>query len=329
MAFYLVFSPTHKMLSRILYLLVLLSLTNTGPSFGQQPPHPPPNPAALEELIRRACLGVSEYKAKFKDLTAEEEQKVEEYDSQGQLKRRRRIASDLVIYQSQLDPTQMVEYRDVKSVDGVAIKKRDARLLSLLNKSAKADSVKKELDRIIRESRRYDLEHSFYGMTLNQGLPLEEKLREAFQFTLAGREQVNGHDAIVVEYQQVSHTPSLMSDLKALPAPLKGAEVFYRGRLWLDAETAQIRREVREVTLRLPSLSHPLILYRFDMDYADSRFGFLTPRQIVITIYSRGRTGADKKPELLLGGKITFEYGAFSRFAVEAPDATLNPPPKP
>lgn len=52
---------------------------------------------------------------------------------------------------------------------------------------------------------------------------------------------------------------------------------------------------------------------KFELDYADSRFGFLTPQKIVITNYSRGRTGADKLPELLLGGKITFEYGASTR----------------
>ena len=317
------------MLRRILYTLILLALTNAGLSFGQQPALPEPGPDELKELVRRAGLGMSEYRTGFKDLTAEEEQKIEEYDEKGELERRRRIDSDLVIYQSQLDPTQVVEYRDVKSVDGVAIKKREARLVSLLNRSAKADSVKKELDRIYRESRRYDLGHSFYGMTLNQGLPLDERAREAFQFTPAGREQVNGRDAIVLEYQQVAQTPHFTSDLKSLPAPLKGAEAFYRGRLWLDAETAQLRREVRELTLRLPSLSRPLVLYRFDLDYADSRFGFLTPRRIEVTIYSRGRTGADKKPELLLGGKVTFEYGAFRRFDVGEPDASLSPPAKP
>jgi hypothetical protein len=317
------------MLRRILYSLVLLSLTNAGLSFGQQPARSEPSPAELKDLIRRAGISMSEYTARFKDLTAEEEQQVEEYDERGKLEKQRRIASDLVIYQSQLDPTQMVEYRDVKSVDGVAVKKREARMVSLLNKSAKADSVTKELDRISRESRRYDLGHSFYGMTLNQGLPLGEKVREAFQFTPAGREQVNGHDAVVVEYQQVSPMPDFKSDLSGLPSPLKGAEVFFRGRLWLDAGTARLRREVREVTLRLPSLSRPLVLYRFDLDYADSSFGFLTPRRIVVTIYSRGRTGADKKPELLLGGKITFEYGAFRRFAVDTPDASLNPPAQP
>jgi hypothetical protein len=318
------------MLSRILHLLVLLSLTGAGASFGQQPAaRPQPNPAELEELIRRAGLSVSEYQAKFKDLTADEEQRIEEYDGEGKVTKQRRIAAALVIYQSQLDPTQMVEYRDVRSVDGVAVKKREERLVSLLKRSAKAESAKKELDRIYRESRRYDLEHSFYGMTLNQGLPLVERARAAFQFTLAGRERVDGHDAVVVDYQQVSQTPHLTFNLAGLPTPLKGAEGFYRGRLWLDAETAQLRREVRELTLRLPSPGRPLVMYRFDLDYADSRFGFLTPRRMVATIYSRGRTGADKKPELLQGGKITFEYGAFNRFAVEEPDASLDPPAKP
>lgn len=318
----------YKMFKRFVCSLSLLALISTGPSSAQQPASLEPGPAELKELIRRAGIAMGEYKAGFKDLIAAEEQKIEEYDSQGKLERQRRISSDLVIYQSQLDPTQMGEYRDVKSVDGVAIKNRAARLVSLLNKSAKADTVKKEFDRIIRESRRYDLENSFYGMTLYQGLPLDENAREAFQFKLAGRERVNGGDAIVLEYQQVSPSPNLTFNL-SLPSALKGAEPFYRGRLWLDAETAQIRREVREMTLRLPSLSHPLVLYRFDLDYADSRFGFLTPQRIVVTSYTRGRTGADKKPELLLGGKITFEYGAFTRFDVETPDASLNPPPKP
>jgi hypothetical protein len=48
------------------------------------------------------------------------------------------------------------------------------------------------------------------------------------------------------------------------------------------------------MTLRVPSLIHPLVLFRFDLDYADSRFGFLTPQRIVITTFSNGRTGADK-----------------------------------
>jgi hypothetical protein len=316
------------MLSRLLYLLVLLTVACTGSSFVQQPTQPQPNSAELEELIRRARLSVSEYKAKFKDLTADEEQKVEEYDSEGKLKRQRLIVSELVIYQSQLDTSLTAEYHNVRSVDGVAVAKREERLVNLFGRLVKADSVKKELDRINRESRRYDHRYSVSGLTLNQGLLLDESVRPSLQFTDAGRERINGRDVIVLQYQQVTQSPQL--SFKFSPPPvLKGAEPLYRGRLWLDAETAQIRREERELTLRHRSLSHPLILWRFEFEYVGSSFGILTPQRIVWSSYDRGRTGANNVPELLLGGKVTFEYSSFRRFNVTSPDATLNPTAKP
>jgi hypothetical protein len=317
-----------KMLRRILYLLVLLSLTNTGPSFGQQPSYPQPSSAELEELVRRARLGVSEYKAKFKDLTADEEQKVEEYDGEGKLKRQQRIVSDLIIYQSQLDTSLMTEYRYVREVDGVAVAKREERLVNLFKRLAKADSVKKELDRISSESQRYAHRYSMYGLTLDQGELLAENLRSSFQYTDAGRERVNGREVIVLKYQQIAQSPHITFKL-SLPSALKGAEPLYRGRLWLDAETSQIWREEREATLRHSSWDQPLILWRFEFEYAGSGFGILTPRRIVWSSYDKGRAGANNLPELSLGGRVTFEYGSFRRFDVNTPDATLNPPAKP
>lgn len=317
------------MLRRILYSLVLLSLASAGPSFGQQPPHPQPNPAEVEELIRRARLGVSEYKAKFKDLTADEEQKVEEYDGEGKLKRQRRIVSELVIYQSRLDASSAAEYRNVREVDGKAVAKREERLVNLFNRLAKADSVKKELDRISRENQRYAHRYSMNGWTLHQGVMLHENLRASFQFTDAGREQVNGREVIVLQYQQVKQDPELSLEFQSMPSALKGAEPLYRGRLWLDAETAQIWREERELTLRHGSWKRPLVIWRFEFEYAGSSFGILTPRRIVWSAYDNGRTGADKQPEVSLGGKVTFEYSAFRQFDVNPPDATLNPPAKP
>ncbi|HEX7317309.1 MAG TPA: hypothetical protein VF297_25650 [Pyrinomonadaceae bacterium] len=324
----LYFRQIKKMLGRILYLLFLLSLTNAGPSFGQQPTHPQSNSAELEELIRRANLGVSEYKARFKDLTADEEQKVEEYDGEGKLKRQQRIVSDLLIYQSQLDTSLTAEYRYVREVDGVAVAKREERLVNLFKRLAKADSVKKELDRISRESQRYAHRYSMYGLTLNQGELLAENLRSSFQYTDAGRERVNGRDVIVLQYQQVAQTPHITFKF-SLPSALKGAELLYRGRLWLDAETAQIWREEREVTLRHSAWNQPLILMRFEFEYAASGFGILTPRRMVWSTYDKGRTGANNLPELLLGGRVTFDYSSFRRFDVNTPDATLNPSAKP
>lgn len=316
------------MLRRILSLLVLLSLTSAGPSSGRQPARAQLNSDEVAELLRRANLSVSEYRARFKDLTADEEQRVEEYDGEGKLKRQRRIVSDLIVYQSQLDASKAAEYRYVREVDGVAVAKREERLVNLFKRLAKTDSVKKELDRISRESQRYNHRYSTFNLTLNQGSMLDESVRSSFQFTDAGRERVNGREVIVLRYQQVAQSPALTIEFSP-PKALQGAEPLYRGRFWLDAETAQIWREEQELTLRHGSWKEPLVLWRIEFEYVGSSFGILTPHRIVWSSYDRGRTGANNLPELLLGGKVTFEYSSFRRFNAGSPDASLNPPAKP
>jgi hypothetical protein len=133
------------MLKNILYPLVLLALMSASMSFAQQPPQPPADQAALTELIRSASLRISEYEAKFKDLTAEEEQKIEVYDDKGKLKRQRRIVSDLVIYQSQLGTSRAAEYRNVRVVDGKEVKKREERLVNLFKRLARAGAAHDEV----------------------------------------------------------------------------------------------------------------------------------------------------------------------------------------
>jgi hypothetical protein len=107
---------------------------------------------------------------------------------------------------------------------------------------------------------------------------------------------------------------------------LKGAETLFRGRLWLDRETAQLRREEREMTIKHASLPTPLTFMRFEFSYGDSRFEILTPTRIIISTYNRGRDLPDGGAELSLGGRVVFEYGKFSRFGVEAPDSRLDAP---
>ena len=145
------------MLKHMLRLLVALSFLAPGSSFGQEPAPPASGAAAPAELISRAAARTREYRERFKDLTAEETQRVEEFGAEG-LKRRREVVSDLIIYQSQLDSSSAAEYRNVRLVDGKAVAGRDRRVEQLFGRLAKADSRKKELERIHRESRRYDLD---------------------------------------------------------------------------------------------------------------------------------------------------------------------------
>lgn len=137
-----------------------------------------------------------------------------------------------------------------------------------------------------------------------------------------------GREVVVLQYQQVAPIPETSFDL-TLPTPLKGAEPIYRGRVWLDAETAQIRRGVRDLTLRHPSLKEPLTLLKYEFDYEASRFGILTPRRIVVSAFTRGEAGADGEPRLPLGWRLTFAYSGSRRFDAGTPDASLDPPAKP
>lgn len=303
------------MLRYIICLAIALTLLSSGSAFSQQSTSPTSNTISIEEIIKKAALRRSEYIEAFKDLNAEETQKIEEYDDKG-LKKRREIVSDLIIYQSPLDNSTMFEYRNVRLVDGKAVAKRDQRVEQLFTRLAKSKSIKKELERINSESSRYDLNTKAYGQTLKQGLPLAEGLSRSFQFTVIGNEKIDNHEVIVIQYQQVSQNPELNITLSSLPRKLQGAESLFRGRLWLDRETFRLRREVREWTINHPSLSSPLIFMKFEFNYANSKSEILTPTQITISTFNRGRDKADGSPELLLGGKTTFGYGVFSRFDV-------------
>jgi hypothetical protein len=313
------------MLQNIICLLVALSFLAPGSSPGRQSAPQASDAAATAELLSRAGARRSEYMERFKDLIAEETQRIEEYGPEG-LKRRREVVSDLIIYQSQLDSSSMVEYRNVRLVDGKEVSKRDRRVEQLFGRLAKADTIKKELERIARESKRYDLNYSVYNHTLDQAIPLNENLRPSFRFTVIGDGRIDGHDVIEVGYEQVSQNPDLNFTLSSLPKRLKGAETRFRGRLWLDRETARLRREERELTIRHASLPTPLTVMKFEFSYADSRFEILTPAGIIFSTYNRGRDLPGGGAELLLGGRVVFEYREFRRFGVDAPDTRLDAP---
>ena len=312
------------MLKNILRPLFALSLLSFGLCFGQEPAPPSSGAAAPAELIGRAAARTAEYRERFKDLIAEETQLIEEYGAGG-LKRRREVVSDLIVYQSRIDNSAAAEYRNVRLVDGKEVARRDRRVEQLFGRLAKADSIKKELERIARESKRYDLNYSVYNHTLNQGLPLDERLRPSFRFTVIGGGSIAGHDVIEVGYEQVSQLPEQEVKL-SLPERLKGAELLYRGRLWLDRESARLRREEREWALKHPSLPGPLTYMKFEFSYADSRFEILTPTRIIFSTFDRGRDLPGGGAELSLGGRVVFEYREFRRFGVDAPDSRLDAP---
>lgn len=291
----------------------------------QQQSTPALSAAQLETLLNQAYARTVEYTTIFKDLMAEERQSIELYDAGGQLMQRRRIVSDFVVYQSQLDGALMYEYRNVREVDGVAVPDRRERAMNLAERLVKVDSVSKELDRIDREASRYDLNYSVKGSTLNQAMAVQKEVRAAFKFEATGREMIDGHEVIVVSFEQVARHPQLHFNL-SLPK-VKASAPLYKGRLWLDAHTAQLWREEREIIIRLPKFTDPLPVMRFELHYVPSKFKILVPQRIQFSTVGSVRRVEGRPPILSPGGRVSFEYGPFELFDVVVNPGSFAPQP--
>ena len=275
----------------------------------------------LDELTARSATAVEEYARAFRSLTAEETKVTEVFRPTGEIEKRREVVSDLLVYQSQSlrdGKAVVTEYRDVHLVNGKAVRNRSERALTLLTKAGSADSLANELDAIDRETRRYEFRRHLRGFTISQAAV--PKPSDGFHVEVAGREQLAGHEVIVVVYRQTTLSRAGRSNL---PVPKEWREVpqLPRGRLWLDAETYQLRRSVWE--LAVAAGPEVYALTHAEHEYGPSRFGILVPQRIVFEWrhpFARLKNG---QAAFGMSERTTFTYGAFKRFDV-ATEETLK-----
>jgi hypothetical protein len=277
-------------------------------------------PAQLNNLLERAAENARRYTHAMRNLTADETRETEIYDRNGMVQKRRKTKANLVVHQAGADT--LAEFRRVFEVDGKAVKSNDDRLELLLRDLAIAGSISKELDLIERETSKHDLEDMrMRGMSLNQAWPLEDAaFRQIATFKQDGTERIAGRQTVVVRYEYPSKIPEAWRVGNMLDV-FKPSRVFARGRIWIDAETAEIWRYETETMVEEATLSEPAVWDRMEFYYAPSSFGIPTPQKIVWTANSsvsreRGKLRLSRK------GKLTAEYGPFKRFGTEA---TISP----
>lgn len=281
------------------------------------------NGVDLDQLVTRSQASVEEYRKTFRNLVAEETKIIEVYKASGDVEKRRQIVSDLLVYYSSRDGKEATtEYRDVRSVDGKAVEKRGERALELLTNASKASSLEKELEAIDRETRRYEFTRHLRGGAINQvGVP---KQREAFHVEWMGRQQIAGHDVVVLAYRQTAPIPGSESTLP-LPKELRKAKILNRGRLWLDPQTGQLWRKVWELVVPHPATPDPLVMIRSESTYGPSRFGILVPERIVFDWLLRFSHPKNGRPSFALSERTTFTYGSFKRFEVTTDEKLQTP----
>lgn len=271
----------------------------------------------LTEIITVANEEAHKYNKLFRDLSAEETRLSEQFNEKGEIKQKRQVVLEMVVYQSRLDEQMGYEYRNVKVIEGKTQKVDEKRLEKFFQNLLKATSLDAELSLINAEGFQHDLPlgASFYGLTLHQWREIEAWALADMGFHVAGRELLDGSATVVLYFQQTRPNKRLEWELPSGFGYAK-VEQTVRGRLWLDVNTLQIRQGEREMWVALSNTQAPLRIWRQTMSYRPSSYGIWVPKKFVSDFFFRIERGKDGVPTVSQTGRLTSEYGDFKRFAV-------------
>jgi hypothetical protein len=277
----------------------------------------------MKMFLTTATEKTSEYSNVFKNLTVEEIKTFEIFHKDGKIKTRKKIFSDLIIYEPENTKGSLGEFRNVREVDGEKIKNSEKRTERIFAELANAKSFEEELNKLNKESSRYDANLSIYGVTSQQYVPLNSNIISSFKFEVIGTENIEGKEAFVIKFQQTSATPNLVFNIKA-PDYFEISNTFYRGTIWLDLKNHRILRLITEVTLESAKFTEPFVMIRQEYYYQPGDFEIYLPRKIVSENFNpQGDTDIKfllktGKAKLLpqLQTRLIMEYKNFSKFDV-------------
>ncbi len=290
-----------------------------------------PTQPSVDEIVRRAAAQTPVYVEAFKNLLSEETKTFEIYGKDGDVKKRRVVRSTFIVYQLSKDTNRIVEYRNVNSVDGKRVGNADARAQEFFEKLVSVESSNKELERIETESQRYDEELFISNLTLFQSVALGENLRKNFEFTLAGKDNIDGKDVYVIEYRQTQASPNITIgkggqgtaglnydlDLDGL----KDVNERLNGKFWIDSETFQVAREDRVLTVQPTGFVTRVPVSENRFEFQKSDFGIMTPRRI-----SHLQFDIDKKKRVSVKDvQVVFEYDKFTQPDVDVKSTEPKP----
>lgn len=324
-----------KKLLLIVFALTAFSVFSQTPT-PQISPTPSPTPVSLEMILTEAEKQTVRYKENFSNLLAEEIKTFEDFDKRGERKQTRRVESNFLVYQSAKNPEQVAEYRNVTKVDGKPVGNAEKRAEDFFRDTLGSDSAERELDKIQKESSRYDKNLDIKGLTLNQAPILAEHIRKSFDFAIVNEENYDDRDVYVINYLQKNPSPYIVFDdndarpdklylsyFLDLPKSLRKNPPLLRGTLWIDKETFQVLREWRDVVVFTDNGLKPIPVMEMTFEYQVSDLGVLTPKKVTLT---DNNIKADKNESysLVKDNKATFEYTKFTRSDVEVKSGEVD-----
>ncbi len=281
----------------------------------------------LEKFLDRAYQATIQYQETFKNLVSEELRTYDYFRKDGTLEDSRKIRSIFIVYQSPKN-NAIAEFRNVIEFNGKNVAREDKDIVKFFEKLSKSDSNEEEIKRLRKEADRFDGKTHAYGMTLSEAFILHRLYRPSFEFKILGKDKIEGHDVIIVEYNQTKENLRISVNatneerkkepngigfnLLDLPDRFRPTNPRLHGKLWLDAETAQLWRNDFTVSIQPAVFSKPIISSEFSYQYQSGEYGILLPKIFSMTGYRfSGKTDADLVRNKF--GTKTFEYSKFSK----------------
>ena len=289
------------------------------------------NTAELDSFLEKAESQSQKYLEAFRNLSAEETKTKLYYKKSGKLKEKRVIKSLFIVYPSFHNNT-IQEFRNVFEYNGRKVDAGNKTTDKLFKELAKSSSAAKEYIKIRKYGTRFDGRVSSWGITLYQPRPFSRALKGSFEFEFVGREKINERVVFVIRYKQIKPTllitssPSIKDRLKfrggteytsPTSTHFRPTNPLMNGRLWLDAETAQIWKNEFEIVLHPKALSKPVTNVEMIYEYQQSEFGVLLPKMFLIRSYKiRGKN--DVSLRINKDSETIYEYSKFSEFKTDA-----------
>lgn len=280
-------------------------------------------PPSLDTILTEAQKQVENYERTFKDLLATETKTFVKYDKNGDSKDQTTVESEFLVYQSPKAENVTTELRNVVAVDGKLVPDSSARSEKFLAELQKTTTLESELQKIEKEGARYDKTLEVYGLTLFEAGVLDEKLRPYFDFKIAGSENYDGNDVYIISYQQTKKSPFVTLNGATpestdngfdfqldVPGDLKKSDPLLRGKLWIDKQTYQIRREQRELTVQDVE---PLVLLVNDFNFQASDYGILVPKHIIVTTNLLKKDKDTDRYRTIKDTSVSFDYSKFKK----------------
>ena len=279
------------------------------------------NPPTIEIILTESGKQTTNYREAFKNLLAIETKTFEQFGKNGEVKEKKTVESNFLVYQSSKDAKVSSELRSVTKVDGKPVSDSVERSNRFFAELAKATTLKSELEKIQKEGNRYDKTIEVIGLTLYEAVILSDNLRPFFDFKLLSSENYQGNDVFVIGYTQTKKSPfiSFNEDNKNskdltlnfeldLPKSLRKTDAFLNGKLWIDAKTYQIRREERILTIQT---ANPINIMESTFEYQPSNFEIFVTKQISVLVNKLKEK--DKKYIVTKETKVSFDYSEFKK----------------